>query len=120
MNKEFEKFLIKANNKFNNKFDYSKVEYVKSALKVKIICPIHGEYEQSPNKHLTSKHGCKECGMVSIGQINSMSFEEYLFKVKKAHNNKFDYSKSEYKNLASNIKIICPIHGEFEQVAQTV
>ena len=117
--KEFEKFLIKANNKFNNKFDYSKVEYVDDVTKVKIICPTHGEFEQSPKNHLRAKHGCKECSLIGVGQINSMSFEEFLFMVKKAHGDKFDYSKSEYKNLASNIKIICPIHGEFEQVAQT-
>jgi hypothetical protein len=37
----------------NNKYDYSKVEYINTNSKVKIICPIHGEFEQTPHNHLT-------------------------------------------------------------------
>ncbi len=33
------------------------------------------------------------------------------------HNNKFDYSNSTYISAHSKISIICPIHGEFFQVA---
>lgn len=55
------KFIAKAIAKFGDKFDYSKVEYIDAKTKVKIICPIHGEFEQTPDKHLQSKWGCSQC-----------------------------------------------------------
>lgn len=42
------------------KYDYSKVEYEKANKKVCIICPEHGEFWQTPNKHLRGR-GCPEC-----------------------------------------------------------
>lgn len=43
-----------------NKYDYSKVKYTGAHNKVKIICPIHGEFAQSPNKHIHGQ-GCPKC-----------------------------------------------------------
>ena len=43
-----------------NKYDYSKVKYTGAHNKVKIICPIHGEFAQSPNKHIQGQ-GCPKC-----------------------------------------------------------
>jgi len=44
-----------------DRYDYSKVEYVKSLQKVTIICPDHDEFEQTPNSHLSGS-GCPQCG----------------------------------------------------------
>ena len=41
----------------NNFYDYSKVEYINNHTKVCIICPIHGEFWQTPDKHLNGQ-GC--------------------------------------------------------------
>jgi hypothetical protein len=56
-----DKFIEKANKRFNFKFDYSKVHYVNAKTKVTIICPEHGEFEQTPDKHLQTKYGCTLC-----------------------------------------------------------
>lgn len=45
-----------------NKFDYSKVVYKKMTDKICIICPIHGEFWQTPFCHMQSTHGCPICG----------------------------------------------------------
>ena len=45
-----------------------------------------------------------------------MSIEDFIKKSNIIHNNKYDYSKVCYKNNMNNIIIICPIHGEFEQL----
>mgnify|MGYP003704612801 CR=1 FL=1 len=45
----------------NNKYDYSLVECSSNKDKVKIICPIHGEFEQTPNAHLYAGSGCEKC-----------------------------------------------------------
>ena len=56
-----DEWIRKAKNIHGNKYDYSKVEYVNSKTKVCIICPIHGEFWQSPCNHLFGKCGCPKC-----------------------------------------------------------
>ena len=43
-----------------NKYDYSKVKYINNIAKVKIICPEHGVFEQTPEKHKQGKK-CPRC-----------------------------------------------------------
>jgi hypothetical protein len=43
-----------------DRYDYSKVEYVKRRDKVRIVCPIHGEFWQRPGAHLYGT-GCPSC-----------------------------------------------------------
>jgi len=54
-------FAIKATEKHKNKYDYSFVEYKNNITPVKILCPIHGIFEQRPDNHLQGE-GCIECG----------------------------------------------------------
>ena len=48
--------------KHGGKYDYSKVEYKKMHEKVCIVCPKHGEFWQTPSKHLLGQ-GCPKCGI---------------------------------------------------------
>ena len=41
--------------------------------------------------------------------------EEFIEKANIIHNNKYDYSKVEYKSNSTKVCIICPEHGEFWQ-----
>lgn len=43
------------------------------------------------------------------------SQEDFINKAKIIHNNKYDYSKTIYKNKRTNVIIICPEHGSFFQ-----
>ncbi len=52
MIKDTSDFIIKVNKIHNNYYDYKCVIYIKSIEKVKIICPEHGVFNQSPNNHL--------------------------------------------------------------------
>lgn len=56
-------FIQKAKAVHGDKYDYSKVEYVNSALKVCIICSVHGEFWQRPSDHVYNHQGCMECGI---------------------------------------------------------
>ena len=49
----------------NNKYDYSLVNYINAYKKIKIICPKHGIFEQTPHHHL-NKHGCPKCKMSTL------------------------------------------------------
>ena len=53
-------FIEKAIKIHGNKYDYSKVEYKTAVQKVCIICPEHGEFWMSPNKHLNGEN-CPLC-----------------------------------------------------------
>jgi hypothetical protein len=55
-----EEFIKRARQAHGDKYDYSKVNYVKSTTKVCIICPKHGEFWQRPNDHLRGR-GCMNC-----------------------------------------------------------
>lgn len=110
--KNTEWFIKKAREIHGDKYDYSKVEYVHSASGVTIICPIHGEFTQTPNRHL-SNHGCPQCG----GNL-PLTKDIFIKRVKEIHGNSYDYSKVEFTgNSESKVCIICPKHGEFWQYA---
>ncbi len=108
--KRFEAFLIKANSFHRGKYNYSFVDYKNNYQKVKIICPIHGEFEQTPRAHLMGG-GCPRC----FSKKKTLS--KFINESKAVHGSKYDYSKSVYNGCKEKIKIICPIHGEFEQIA---
>lgn len=111
-----EYFIIKAKEVHGDKYDYSLVDYINSSAKVKIICPVHGVFEQNYQKHCYEKRGCWECGKKSCADKNRFSQEQFIDKAKKVHGEKYDYSLVNYVNSQEKIKIICPTHGVFEQV----
>lgn len=72
-----EKVIAKFKAVWDDYYDYSKVEYVKSKAEVTIICPIHGEFEQTPYNHWNG-HGCKKCARLKAVQSNTRSHEEWV------------------------------------------
>lgn len=110
-------FIAKSNIIHNNKYDYSKVEYINSKIKVCIICPKHGEFWQTPNKHINRKDGCPLCKNENNGLKKRISLEDFIKKSNIIHHNKYDYSKTEYQGWNKPITIICKKHGEFTQTA---
>ena len=58
--KPAEKFIEEATKVHGGLYEYHKVEYVNGKTKVCIVCPIHGEFWQSPTNHLKGK-GCPYC-----------------------------------------------------------
>ena len=108
-------FIEKARKTHNDKYDYSKSDYMGSNTKLTIICKIHGPFKQRADSHLYG-NGCFKCGVKSAQQKSTLTTEEFINKASKVHNNKYDYSKFNYKNSLVNGIIICKIHGEFEQL----
>ena len=108
-------FINKANKIHNNFFDYSKVKYEKSNIPIIIICPKHGEFKQTPANHLRTS-GCKKCGIEIMRNKLFKTNNEFIEKANKIHNNFYDYSKVDYKHSEKKVIIICPNHGEFEQI----
>jgi Zn finger protein HypA/HybF involved in hydrogenase expression len=104
-------FIEKSNNIHNNKYDYSLVDYKNNRTKVKIICKTHGEFEQSPDNHFKGQR-CPVC------TSNKLTIDDFKQRSTLLHNNKYDYSNVNYTGILNPVNIICPIHGEFNQLAK--
>ena len=114
-----DEFIEKAIKKHGDKYDYSKVEYTGSHNKVCIKCSEHGEFYQSATNHL-SGNGCKKCAyQYSHGKYRLTTLETFLLQAKEIHGDKYDYSNVNWKNTYTKIAIICPTHGEFNQIPQS-
>lgn len=113
-----ESFIKKATKIHGNLYDYSKVEYINNKSSVTIICPIHGEFSQTPESHLKG-HGCKECALIKDTKRKTYELYKVLEKCIDVHDNyyKYIYNPSSYQNETSKIEIICPKHGIFKQRA---
>lgn len=103
-----EDFIKKSKLIHGDKYDYSQVFYNGNKIKINIICNKHGVFKQKPNQHLLG-NGCPKC----VGQ--GRTTKDFVNDASEMHDNKYDYSKTNYEKYNKPIIIICPIHGEFEQ-----
>ena len=72
-------FVEKAKNIHNDRYDYSKVQYVNAHTKICIICTEHGEFWQTPNNHLNG-NGCPLCKNRKIGDVLRDTVEGFIEK----------------------------------------
>lgn len=72
--KKLSEFINSATKIHLNKYDYSGVIYRKNNKKVSILCPIHGQFLQTPSCHL-AEQGCPTC-KTSKGETKIRKFLE--------------------------------------------
>lgn len=58
-----DEFIAKAITIHGLKYDYSQVKYLNVHTNITIICPNHGEFQQTPHGHLQGK-GCSKCATI--------------------------------------------------------
>ena len=103
-------FKKRSVDKHGDKYDYSFINNIDSKTPVTIICGKHGTFSQNIYKHLNGQ-GCPKC----IYDSKRMSKEDFIKKADTIHRKKYDYNDVDYKNNSTNIDIICPTHGLFQQ-----
>lgn len=98
-----ESFITKARKIHGNKYDYSKVQYIRITEKIEIMCPKHGSFFQTPDVHLYSRSGCPKCktskGEETIAQWLNDHDVTYIFQYKVKIDNSnhyFDFYLPEY------------------------
>ena len=74
--------------------------------------PSH-DHKQSIQSHL--KYGCAECGRIPLFQSRRLTTEQFIEKSNEIYDYKYNYDLCVYKHSREPVKIICPLHGEFEQ-----
>lgn len=113
-----EEFIRRAESVHGNKYDYSESIYNGVNKKIKVICHKHGPWMITPT-NLWKGEGCPKCANEKTSKRQLFTPEKNLEILNKIHNDKYDYSLSEFpitgENPNKKIKIICPIHGVFEQ-----
>lgn len=91
-----------------DKYDYSLIKEYKTVDEhLPIICPIHGVFYQSADKH-ASGQGCPKCA--KNYKMNTEVFKERAHEV---HGDKYDYSESIYEGTEVKLKIKCNRCGEW-------
>lgn len=108
--KDLDYFIIKSNKIYNFKYDYRESIYISNSIKLKIICPEHGEFYTTPGNHYAGSE-CKICK-------KDTKEKNYIKKATEIHKNRYDYSKIKFKSLNNKVDIICPEHGIFKQTFQ--
>jgi hypothetical protein len=112
--KTTEWFIEKANKTHGDKYNYSKTKYISSKTKVTIICPIHGEFYQTPSSHLNGC-GCYTCARKLNGSKTRSNTDTFIEKSIAIHGDRYEYSLVEYETCLNEVSIICRRHGVFKQ-----
>lgn len=94
----------------NNKYDYSKVNYVSAREKVEIICPLHGSFYQAPYSHKYGI-GCPKCARELTKTKTIKSQEQFEKEARAIHGDLYEYGQ--YNGMQNNMTIICKQHGPF-------
>ena len=113
-----ETFISKAKAIHGNKYDYSETHYVNGRTKVKIICPLHGEFWQNAHSHLRGS-GCPKCAALKNSERFRSTTTEFIEKAKRLYKNLYSYNKVIYLGNKRPVIITCPKHGDFEQLPNT-
>lgn len=109
----FNKWIERCNSKHNFKYDYSLIDSIESDRKTKypIRCENGHIFFMTIHDHLSSGNGCKFCSKACYDT------ESFIRLSNEKHGNKYDYSKTIYKNQKEKVIITCPRHGDFFQKA---
>ena len=99
-----EEFIAKCRQVHKNRYDYSLVEYVNGKTLVKIICRVHGVFEQTPSNHLHHLKNCKKCATIFIKRK----------KVRNKINQKFEGLSQpiSYKVIPLSKGFVCKVSNE--------
>ena len=108
--KTFDEWKEIANRIHNNKYEYVEIKKCKNDICFVITCKIHGNFTKKIQNHTLKLQGCPLCSKPS-----KLTKDMFIEKANQIHNNKYDYSLVEYKNVNTKVKIICKEHGIFEQ-----
>ena len=92
-----------------DKYDYSLINYTSIRDKVKIICSIHGVFEQSPDSHKRG-FGCSKCGY-----SKNMPTEEYALSQLKENNfdNSREFNILTFDGNKSKVEVTCQIGHKY-------
>lgn len=114
-------FIGKATAKFGDQYSYEKFQYINAKTKSSVVCKLHGEFEQTPDKHLKSTYACPAClssrrternrTVPRKGYKPTLTVEGYLNKLKLPP--EYSLDTTNYGGMTvGTVTLTCPEHGE--------
>lgn len=104
-----EQFIADARKIHGDKYDYSMVNYTASHDKVCIICPVHGEFWQTPHDHLGGE-GCPSCNTSKIEKEIETLLLQYNIQFIREYNEKI-FGKQELDFFIPEKEIVIECQG---------
>lgn len=111
-----EDFIARAQDIHGTTYGYDLAQYEGMQERATIVCPVHGEFRQTPDRHLAG-NGCKGCGIARRAlERRRTAASEFERKAREVHGDVFDYGLVEYERARSKVRIRCLVHDHvFEQ-----
>ena len=92
-------------------------DFVNTQTKCTALCLIcQNKWSSSPH-NLLSGSKCPKCSKQKMSQNKKITFEKFLLRARKIHGNFFQYDEQSYDCISKHVRIRCPIHGWFSQLA---
>jgi hypothetical protein len=107
-------FTVKSCSIHGEKYNYSRVKFVNVLTKIIIGCRIHGDFEQTPSKHMGGS-GCTRCSIDANANKQRYTIQNFISAAQAAHKDRYDYSLVRYVRTHTKVKITCREHGPFDQ-----
>lgn len=109
----YDEFIEKARELYGDLYIYpARGSYTKASDKITITCTKHGDFVTTPTRHINSASGCSGCSLARTGRV-ALTEEEFFRRVKKAHGDRYDLSKTVFSGSKTPVVVTCKIHGEF-------
>lgn len=105
-----DKFIDMSRTVHGDTFCYDNVIYTGIESVVSVTCKVHGDFTIKPSAHMRGV-GCPDC---KTEKRRLSAWNSLLNRFNALYGDKYDYSKAEYVDMRTDIKIICETHGEFE------
>lgn len=111
----FELCLVdRFNKKHNNQYDYSLMEYYSTETEITIVCPVHGNFKCTPDKHLQGIR-CRKCSIKPVFEKINIHKNSFIKKATKLYSDQYSYDNITYIDCHTKIEINCKDHGSFFQ-----
>lgn len=93
------------------------VLYDKEQYKIAFICEKHGLREATFKRLKGNKYPCVLCANEATGNSKYISYEE-IEETARKHGYILKTTRDEYENVSTELKLVCPKHGEFPLLAR--
>lgn len=104
-------FIEAAKAVHGDRYDYSRAEYVRSLDHVSILCPDHGEFQQAPNYHVNSGHGCPRCAGVGPSTAQLEIYEFLSQRVECVSEQQMSESTKRFDIFVPSLSLAVEYHG---------
>lgn len=123
-----EHFISLLKEYYSDKYTFDKVLYRGAGNKITVTCKVHGDFITYASSFLNSEEfsGCKKCreekrarlkklqSVKKVKRVSENPHRDTLIRLcNKNHENRYDYSATEYSGVEETIEVRCPAHGLF-------